>query len=99
MKGIARAVRAKLMKKYLEPHFHPGQGGSKKGATLDMPLALAKSHVRKLWQTFKSGAIIYMDGASAFYAAIREFLYDGNCNMNDQERLVKLVRFYTHPKK
>ena len=32
-----------------------------------------------------------MDGASAFYAALRELLYDGENNMSDQERSVRVV--------
>ena len=95
MKGIAAAVRAKLMK-FVAPHFRPGQGGSRSGSTLDIPLAITKSHVRKLWQTGKSGAILFIDGASAFYAAVREFLFDSMANLNDQERLTKLVELL-HP--
>ena len=95
MKGIAAAVRAKLTR-FIEPLFRQGQGGSKTGSTLDVPLAVTKSHVRKLWQTGRSGAILYIDGASAFYAAVREFLFDSQANLNDQERLVKLIEVL-HP--
>ena len=95
MKGIAKAVRTKLMC-YIEPMFQGGQGGSKRGATLDFPLTLTKSHVRKLWQSSTCGAVIYIDGASAFYAVLREYLLDDSCNMNDQQRLVKVVELL-HP--
>ena len=90
MKGLARAIRCKLME-HMVPKFQHGQGGSHKGSSLDFPVALTKSHARVLRQRGQCGAIVFLDGVSAFYAAVRQHLFDAELNLNDQERIVALI--------
>ena len=90
MKAIPKTVRMKLMD-HLGPKFLPGQGGAKSGSGVAAAQILIRGHVRRLHQEGKSGAIIFVDGISAFYATVREFVFDEGCNLNDAERIVGLI--------
>ena len=58
------------------PQFRQAQGGPRQGSSLDYPLALSKNHVRMPRQQRCSRAIIFIDGVAAFYAVMRQYLYD-----------------------
>ena len=56
-KGIARALRQKLLKCWA-PRFRSVQGGSQKGTTLEYPVALAEAHARKLAQSKRTDPVL-----------------------------------------
>ena len=75
MKAVAAAVRAQLVP-HLKQLLRKGQGGAFKGTNPECAKMIVKSHVRRLAQRGQCGSIIFLDGVSAFYSVIREFLVD-----------------------
>ena len=95
MKAIARSIRQKLVD-HLGPHFAEGQGGAKTGSSMSKAQTLIRGHIRRLHQEMASGAAVFIDGISAFYATVREYLFDSASNFDDSERIVKLIELL-HP--
>ena len=58
---------------------------------MEHPQALVKTHLRRLRQEKVSGAVVYFDGVSAFYSAVRAFLCDGSFNAEDNRGLLELL--------
>ena len=73
LKGICKALRAPLLR-CLEAIRTPAQGGSRAGAPLQGPMAIAQAHIRALHRDKACGGLLMVDGRQAFYATTRQRL-------------------------
>ena len=91
-KGIASAARDSLLAGF-EKILQPGQGGSRRGAPLQLPMIYAQSTLDFLIRKGISGGLIFIDGKAAFYATFREIVLGQDALLTPQqiERLVQLI--------
>ncbi|CAE7769607.1 unnamed protein product [Symbiodinium sp. CCMP2592] len=90
MKAIAKSARQRLVP-YFRKAFCSGQGGALPGQGLEYPQLLVKSHFRRLRQEHVSGGVLFVDGTSAFYSTVRQYLYDGAVNAEEPHALMDLI--------
>ena len=72
-KAVAAALRSKLLAG-LERIAPAGMAGGRRGIPLAVPCHLVGRYLDTLRQTVQSGAVLFVDGESAFYATVRCFL-------------------------
>ncbi|CAE7820750.1 unnamed protein product [Symbiodinium microadriaticum] len=72
-KAVQKAVRPQLLEA-LPCLGTPDQMGGRPGFTLNLPAACVKAHLANLRRTKASGAVIFIDSASAYYSIAKEFL-------------------------
>ena len=72
-KAVQKAVRPQLLEA-LPRLGTPDQMGGRPGFTLNMPAACVKAHLASLRRTKASGAVIFIDSASAYYSIAKDFL-------------------------
>ncbi|CAE7189620.1 lact-2, partial [Symbiodinium sp. KB8] len=70
-KGVQKAVRPSVMK-VLGNIKVADQFGGIPGCTLQLPSAIVKAHLHYLKRTKQSGALVFIDAASAYYAIARD---------------------------
>eukprot|EP00439_Symbiodinium_sp_Y106_P048541 s310_g6.t1 len=88
-KGIARALRPCLLRSF-EAVRQEGQGGSRPGLPIQLPMAVCRGFIRRLKRDRVSGGIIFVDGASAFYSVLRQRL-SGREGHHTQQYLEELA--------
>ena len=73
-KSVGKCMRQDLAKALagcgIEMH-----GGSRKGMPLEVPMHAVRAHGQRLKRAHVAGAVIFLDGANAFYSVLREHLY------------------------
>ncbi|OLP81785.1 Prostaglandin F synthase [Symbiodinium microadriaticum] len=74
LKGVSRAIRGPLLE-CLEKVRTTAQGGSRPGSPLQIPMAYAQGHLRALRRDGATGALLFVDGKSAFYSTLRQGLF------------------------
>ena len=89
-KGVGRALRRRLAKG-LQVLSSPGQNGSLPGEQIGAPAHHVLAHLQLALHRGVSTAIIFLDGRSAYYATLREFLFDQR--ESDPESLRRLIAF------
>ena len=72
-KALTRAMRSEL-EKAIDKVAPAGMSGGRKGQPMSISAMTVQAHIAKLRRLNKSGAIIFIDGVSAFYATAREYL-------------------------
>ena len=93
MKAIAKSVRSKIAP-FFRSSFRKGQGGALPGQ-LEFSQSIVRSHLRRLQQEHLSGAVLFVDGVSAFYATVRQYLFDSSWNQREPEALSELIGLLT----
>ena len=73
-KAVAAAVRPPLLDG-LQQLTCPGLAGARKGQPLTLPALLVSLHISTLQKEGASGAVLFLDGESAFYNTARAFLH------------------------
>ena len=73
-KGVGRCLRTQLLD-LLSRHVIDMHGGSRRGMPLDIPMQAVRAHGQRLKRERSTGAVIFLDGANAFYSVLREHLY------------------------
>ena len=81
-KAVGKAMRPQLLNG-LERIVHPGTAGARQGLPLELPSLTGQAFLDHLKTTQTSGALLYVDGISAFYATNRDVLGQGD---DDQRR-------------
>ena len=74
-KAVGKALRGQLLAG-LEGKVQPGVAGARQGMPLEVPALSAQAFLDYLRQTATSGALLLVDGVSAFYATNRRILLD-----------------------
>ena len=72
-KAVARSLRPELSKG-LEAITLEGTAGARTGIALGVPALVTQTHLQRLHRSATSGAVVFVDGASAFYSTLREYL-------------------------
>ena len=73
-KGVGKSLRAQLLG-LLSRHGIDMHGGSRRGMPLEMPMHAVRAHGQRSKRERSTGAVIFLDGANAFYSVLREHLY------------------------
>ena len=73
-KALAKAMRGSL-EKSLRHVATPGLSGGRKGSPMAVTAMTVQAHVDKLKRLHRSGAVLFLDGVSAFYSTARHFLF------------------------
>ncbi|CAE7864363.1 unnamed protein product [Symbiodinium sp. KB8] len=81
-KGIQKAVRPSVMN-VLGNIKVADQFGGIPGCTLQLPSAIVKAHLHYLKRTKQSGALVFIDAASAYYAIARDAIALTDSQRND----------------
>ena len=90
-KGIGRSVRQELVRK-LATSATKGQHGSLPGEQIGIPSHHVLAFLQLAQLRNRSTAIVFLDGRSAYYATIREFLFSHTLDdREDLERLIQLL--------
>ena len=76
-KGILKATRP-ILNEGFELVALPTVGGARKRHPADLAALSVQSHMSRLKRQGRSGAILYLDGVSAFYAVHRGHLFGGD---------------------
>ena len=76
-KAVGKAMRPQLLAG-LEHIVHPGTAGARQGLPLELPSLTGQAFLDYLKSTQTSGALLYVDGISAFYATNRAILGQGD---------------------
>ncbi|CAE7501382.1 unnamed protein product [Symbiodinium sp. KB8] len=76
-KAVGKAMRPQLLAG-LERIVHPGTAGARQGLPLELPSLTGQVFLDYLKSTQTSGALLYVDGISAFYATNRAILGQGD---------------------
>ena len=87
-KGIGRSIRQELAAS-LRHFATKGQHGSLPGEQIGIPAHHVLAFLQLAQKCGRSTAVIFLDGRSAYYATIREFLF--NQNLDDPEALAQLL--------
>ncbi|CAE7837407.1 unnamed protein product [Symbiodinium sp. CCMP2592] len=80
-KAFGKAIRRPLLESF-ETIVQPGTAGARRGFPLELPALTGQAFLDFLHARQHSGALLYVDGVSAFYATNRQVLGMGS----DQER-------------
>ncbi|CAE7443963.1 unnamed protein product, partial [Symbiodinium sp. CCMP2456] len=75
-KAVGRALRPRLLQG-LERVVHPGTAGARRGFPLELPAVTSQLFLDFLKNTRTNGALLFVDGVSAFYATSRVALGTG----------------------
>ena len=75
-KAIGRALRPQLLEG-LESIVHPGTSGARRGFPLEVPSLTGQAFLDYLKVNKQNGALLYVDGVSAFYSTNRAVLGQG----------------------
>ena len=81
-KGVQKAVRPSVMK-VLGNIKVADQFGGIPGCTLQLPSAIVMAHLHHLKRTKQSGALVFIDAASAYYAIARDAIALTDPQRND----------------
>ena len=76
-KGVFKALRPVLSEGY-ETVALATIGGARKGHPADLAALSTQMHLSRLKREGRSGSVLYLDGASAFYAVHREHLFSAD---------------------
>ena len=87
-KAVGRSLRPQL-EWALESTALPTVGGARKSWPTELPALAIQSHIDRLRAGKKAGAVIYIDGVSAFYSVDRDVLFDEGL-LRYQQRLADL---------
>ena len=73
-KGVGKCMRQELAGALAQcaVDLH---GGSRKGMPLEVPMHAVRAHGQRLKKARVAGAVIFLDGANAFYSVLREHLH------------------------
>ena len=87
-KGVGKALRKRLAIG-LQRIATPGQHGSLPGEQIGLPAHHVQSYLHLAQKLGKSATVIFLDGRSAYYATIREFLFSHE--LDDPAHLQELI--------
>ena len=78
-KGVGKALRQHLAQ-FLNNVTAPGQNGSLPGDTILLPAQHIQAYLATAAKCNRSGAILFIDGKSAYYSVIRQALFSTPCD-------------------
>ena len=73
-KGLGRALRKQLAR-HLRGHAEAGQYGALPGDQISSPALCVQSYFRLAASRHQSGAVLFVDGKTAYYSVIRQVLF------------------------
>ena len=85
-KAVSHALRPALLEG-LDKLVQPGAAGARKGQPLTLPAMSVSLHLARLHQEGVSGAVLFLDGESAFYQTVRAFLHPTSSELSLNEWL------------
>ena len=90
-KGVGRALRHRLSAG-LRRIASSGQHGSLPKEQIGLPAQHVQAYLQLLMHEARSGAVIFLDGRSAYYATIREYLFSHACDSAAElEDLIRIL--------
>ena len=87
-KGLSRALRKQLAS-HLRAHAEAGQHGALPGDQISTPALCVQSYLRMAARRQMSGAVLFIDGKTAYYSVIRQALF-ANPSSDDVQFLEQL---------
>ena len=75
-KGVAKALREKMLPAF-QRIASEAQCGANKGSPIEYPSHIVRAYLQAAKQHGVSRGVVFIDGRSAYYATLREHLFDG----------------------